>query len=216
MTTIAFFDLDYTLIKTSSGIQYVQEIIWQRRAPLWLVGYIAVRYQLKSFDYGEANAWLIKYAGRYGQTEAKQFFQEWVARRVFPKIVAAGKAKIAWHKSQGHRVLILSASIEEIVRPVAEYLGLGTDYLCTHLEVVDNNYTGMLDGPMCYGTGKIHWAKSWCAQNNLPFPEALGYFYTDSSSDAPLLELVQHPVAVNPSRKLAKIATTKNWSIVQW
>ena len=109
--------------------------------------------------------------------------------------------------------MILSASIEEIVKPVAEHLELESqDYLCTHLEVQNNHYTGQLVGPLCYGPGKVYWAKQWASQNNLPFPPPDSYFYTDSSSDLPLLELVTHPVPVNPSRKLAKIARAKNWT----
>ncbi len=216
MTTIAFFDLDYTLLNTSSGLEYLREIIWQRRAPLWLVGYIGVRYRLNSLDFGEANAWLIKHVGKHGKTEAVQFFRQWVAKRVFPRLTPSGKAQIAWHKKQGHQVIILSASIEEIVQPVTQYLGLEMDYLCTHLAVVNDHYTGKLDGPLCYGVGKVHWAKQWCMQNKLNFPESAGYFYTDSSSDVPLLELVQHPIAVNPSPKLAKIAKSRGWPIVTW
>lgn len=50
VTTIAFFDLDYTLLDTSSGWLYLQEIIRQRRAPLWAVGSIGLRYQIKQLD----------------------------------------------------------------------------------------------------------------------------------------------------------------------
>jgi phosphoserine phosphatase len=92
-------------------------------------------------------------------------------------------------------------------------LGLGPDYLCTRLAVQDDRYTGRLDGPLCYGPAKVYWAKKWINENRLDFPQAIGYFYTDSSSDLPLLELAARPIAVNPSRKLAKIATARGWAI---
>jgi phosphoserine phosphatase len=90
---------------------------------------------------------------------------------------------------------------------------LGDDYLCTHLSRQGDKYTGELDGPLCYGPGKIEWAKIWAAKNGLDFPETVGYFYSDSSSDVPLMELADHPIAVNPSKKLAKIAEHRGWSI---
>jgi HAD superfamily hydrolase (TIGR01490 family) len=213
MSTIAFFDLDHTLLNTSSGIQYIKEILRQRRAPAWLVAQVGLRYQLKLLDFGQAHAHLIKWVGRPGQAETDEFFKQWVPRLLFPRLVPGGRAKIKWHLDQGHRVVILSASIEEIVRPVAEHLGLGQDYLCTRLAVENGRYTGVLDGPLCYGSGKVEWVKQWLANNQLPFPDAAGYFYTDSSSDLPLLEMVAHPVAVNPSRKLAKIARARGWQI---
>lgn len=213
MSTIAFFDLDYTLLNASSGLIYLKEIIKQRRAPLWFVGQIGVRYQLKTLDFGQAHARLITYVGRYGKTEAARFFEKRVTRQILSRLTDAGQATIEWHKGQGHRVVIISASIEEIVQPVAAHLGLKQDYLCTRLAVKGDYYTGELDGPVCYGPGKVHWAKQWAAQNNLDFPRFASYFYTDSASDLPLLELATHPIAVNPSRKLAKIATARGWKI---
>lgn len=211
MSTVAFFDLDYTLLDTSSGLLYIREALKQRRVPWWVVGQVSLRYQLKRLDFGQAHAHLIGYVGRQGQSETARFFAEWLPRQLFPRLTRAGQVKIEWHKQQGHRVVILSASIEEIVKPVAEYLGLGQDYRCTRLTVENDQYTGQLDGPACYGSGKVYWARQWASKNKVDLQN--GYFYTDSSSDLPLLELVAHPVPVNPSRKLAKIAVARGWRI---
>ena len=173
MITTAFFDLDYTLLDTSSGLIYLKEIIKQRRVPLWYVGYIGVAYQLKLLDFGQTHTQLMHYVGRQGRADTLRFFAAWVACHLLPRLTPAGKAKIQWHKNQGHRVVIISASIEEIVKPVAEYLKLGQDYLCTHLAVKNNHYTGNLEGPLCYGPGKVHWAKTWAAKNNVDFPQAI-------------------------------------------
>jgi HAD superfamily hydrolase (TIGR01490 family) len=213
MSAVAFFDLDYTLLDASSGIIYIRESLRQNRLPLWVVTWIGAQYQLKLIDYGEAHARIIKYTGRAGYHLTKEFFNEWVARRLFLRLSPKGLEKIAWHQQQGHQVVIISASIEEIVKPVAEFLGLGSDYLCTRLSVENGHYTGTLDGPLCYGTGKVILARKWAKDNGLEFPECVKYFYTDSSSDMPLLELAKHPVAVNPSRKLARIAKNRNWPI---
>lgn len=213
MSIVAFFDLDYTLLKTSSGLEYIRESIKQHRLSWWTAAQIGLRYQLKLLDFGQAHTLLIRRVGRYGQAETAEFFRRWVPQRLFPRLAPGGRSKIEWHLQQGHRVVILSASIEEIVKPVAEHLGLGQDYLCTRLAVENGFYTGTLDGPLCHGPGKVDWVRQWLAQNGLAFPDAAGYFYTDSSSDLPLLELVAQPVAVNPSRKLAKIARARGWPI---
>ena len=213
MTTVAFFDLDYTLLNTSSGILYLQEIVKQRRAPLWTIGYLSLGYRLKRFDLGETHSRLMQAVGRRGQQDTLRFFEEWVNRRLLSHLTQPGRDKIAWHQSQGHRVVINSASIGEIVRPVAAHLGLGEDYLCTLLAAKNDRYLGQVEGPVCYGSGKVDWAKRWLAENDLPFPASIGYVYTDSSSDLPLLELAQHPIAVNPSRKLSKIAKDRGWRV---
>ncbi len=213
MSPVAFFDLDYTLLDTSSGMVYIKEALKQRRLPLWVVSRTFISYQLKRIDFGQAHGRLITYVGRRGRSEAIAFFAEWIPRLLLPRLTAAGRAKVEWHQQQGHRVVILSASIEEIVKPVAEYLGLGHNYLCTHLEVQNEHYTGALRGPLCYGPGKVYWAEQWALKNKVQFPPSNSYFYTDSSSDLPLLELVTHPIPVNPSRKLSKIAAARGWVI---
>jgi HAD superfamily hydrolase (TIGR01490 family) len=213
MTPVAFFDLDYTLLNTSSGLLYIREALRQRRVPLWAVGQTFLGYQLKRFDFGQAHGRLISHIGRQGQVETVQFFAEWIPRLLLPRLTTLGRAKIEWHQRQGHRVVILSASIEEIVKPVADYLGLGPDFLCTHLTVENGHYTGALAGPLCYGPGKVYWARQWANQNELAFPLSDSYFYTDSSSDLPLLEQVTYPIPVNPSRKLAKIARSRGWAV---
>jgi len=213
MTIVAFFDLDYTLLNASSGMIYVKESIKRRRVPLWFISYLTLNHRLGRANFGETHARLITKVGRQGFREAGQFFAERITPRVLSHLTEPGLAKIKWHQDQGHRVVIISASIEEIVKPVAEQLGLGPDYLCTRLAVEDDRYLGRLIGPECYGAGKVHWARQWLAENKLDFPAAIGYVYTDSSSDLPLLELAQHPVAVNPSRKLAKIAAERGWAV---
>lgn len=212
-TTTAFFDLDYTLLNTSSSLTYLKEALKQRRISPWLAGAVGLLYKLKALDFGRAHARLITQIGRHGQTEAAHFFAEWIPRALLPCFSPAGVAKIAWHQNQGHHVVIVSASIEEIVKPAAQHLGLGENYLCTHLAVENGHYTGSLSGPVCYGAGKVHWAKQWAAHHGLPFPQTVGYMYSDSSSDLPLMDLAQHPVAVNPSLKLAKIAAARGWPV---
>lgn len=211
MTTVAFFDLDFTLLNTSSGIIYVKELVRQRHVPLWLVGLIGLRYRLKMIDYGQAHTRLIHHAGKQGHSATQPFFAQSITPQLLNRLTETGRRKIQWHKNQGHRVVIISASIDEIVRPVAQHLAV--EHLCTRLAVENDRYTGQLDGPLCYGQGKVTWAKQWAQQNNLDFPRCVGYFYTDSSSDLPLLELAQNPTPVNPSRKLAKIAANRGWPI---
>jgi len=42
------------------------------------------------------------------------------------------------------------------------------------------------------------------------------YFYSDSHNDLPMLELVEHPVAVHADQKLQSIAKDRNWPILDW
>jgi HAD superfamily hydrolase (TIGR01490 family) len=213
MAPIAFFDLDYTLIGTSSSRIYIKEAVKQDRlSPLYAVT-IGLLYQLNLIEFGQAHARLITRVAKDGQVEAAKFFAQWIPRTLYPHLLTQAQEKVEWHRNQGHRVMIVSASIGEIVKPVAAHLGLGEDYLCTHLAIENGRYTGELDGPACHGTGKVYWVKQWAAKNKLTFPLNDSYFYSDSATDLPLLERVTYPIVVNPSGKLAKIAEARGWPI---
>ncbi len=66
----------------------------------------------------------------------------------------------------------------------------------TRSVVVDGVYTGELDGPFCYGPGKVEAMSEIARWEGLDLAQC--YAYSDSASDLPMLEAVGHPVAVNP------------------
>jgi phosphoserine phosphatase len=68
--------------------------------------------------------------------------------------------------------------------------------------------------PVCYGKGKVVWAERFASQFDVDL--ASSYCYTDSISDLPLLERVAHPVAVNPDRKLKRLARQRGWATLRF
>jgi phosphoserine phosphatase len=45
---------------------------------------------------------------------------------------------------------------------------------------------------------------------------AASYAYGDREADLPMLDAVGHPVAVNASKRLARIARENGWEMVRW
>ena len=78
--------------------------------------------------------------------------------------------------------------------------------------MVDGRYTGRLDGPFCYGSGKAEAIEKLAAERG--YDLNLCYAYSDSASDLPMLELVGHPVAVNPDAALESVARERGWPMV--
>ena len=74
---------------------------------------------------------------------------------------------------------------------------------------------GRLDGtfisPLCYGEGKVHRARAWAAERNVVLEQS--YFYSDSTDDQLLLERVGRPRALNPSRRLERLARSNRWPV---
>jgi phosphoserine phosphatase len=82
----------------------------------------------------------------------------------------------------------------------------------TRIAVRDGVFTGELDGPFVYGPGKVE-AISAIAEARA-YDLTRCYAYSDSISDRPMLEMVGHPVAVNPDRGLEQLARSRGWPIV--
>ena len=105
----------------------------------------------------------------------------------------------------------MSAAPQEIVEPLAHSLGM-TSGIGTRSDVVDGVYTGELDGPFCYGEGKVQAMREIADWQGYDLSQC--YAYSDSASDLPMLEAVGHPVAVNPDGKLERHARRHGWPIV--
>jgi phosphoserine phosphatase len=108
------------------------------------------------------------------------------------------------HRHAGRATYIVSASPVELVNPLAGAMGM-TAGIGTVSEIVDGVYTGKLAGPFCYGAGKVEAITELARWEGLDLNQC--YAYSDSASDLPMLELVGHPVAVNPDSKLERVAS---------
>jgi HAD superfamily hydrolase (TIGR01490 family) len=209
---IAFFDMDYTLLDTSSGLLYVQYLRRTgqigRRA-LVRVAWWTLLYKLTLIDLARAMPKMVTYAQDASVSEMLAQSRHWFAAMVIDHLNPIGVAKIREHQQQGHVVVVISASTQFAVQPVAEYLGL--EYLCTRLAVEGDRVTGAIVPPPCYGEGKITWARQLADRHGIPIGRS--YFYTDSLSDVPLLEIVEHPIAVNPDPRLRRLAVQRGWPI---
>ncbi len=138
----------------------------------------------------------------------------WFETSLRHAIAPGGPEQIAFHKRLGHHVAIVSAATPYAVKPISEALGLGDAFLATELEVIDGCFTGKVLEPACFGAGKVARTRSYAEAHHIDLDAS--YFYSDSDSDIPLLDAVGHPVAVNPSRKLARIAAKRGWPIMKF
>lgn len=211
--TIAFFDMDRTILSDSSGILYMR-YLWKRRgvspAAMLRAYWYAALYKLGRFDYPSVAAKLASTAGDSSEEETRALCQRWFDDMAVNYISEKGARQMDEHRSRGHLVTIISASTPYVVAPVAAYLGVD-EYLCTRLEVIRGRFTGRILEPACYAAGKVHWAKDYARKHNGDVAGA--FFYTDSHTDRALLETVGHPIAVNPDPRLKALADRRGWPI---
>jgi HAD superfamily hydrolase (TIGR01490 family) len=128
-------------------------------------------------------------AGRHLATlsaVAEAFAGEVVTSHLRPDTLA----RLEWHRTQGHHVVIVSASPELYVAPLGRCLGV--DVLATRLEVgSDGRLTGRLAGRNCRGAEKALRLREHLG----PEPVTL-IAYGDSKGDRQLLAMAQTAVWV--------------------
>jgi HAD superfamily hydrolase (TIGR01490 family) len=176
------------------------------------VGWWSLLYKLSLIDMARAMPKMVVYAQNASAAETLAQARVWFDTMVITHISPIAVKKIAWHRAAGHIVVVISASTQFAVGPVAEYLGL--DYVCTQLAVEDDRLTGRIIEPACYGHGKVYWAERFAARQQSRLNDC--YFYTDSLSDGPLLERVGWPIAVNPDPRLRRLAAKRGWRVTKF
>jgi HAD superfamily hydrolase (TIGR01490 family) len=134
-----------------------------------------------------------------------------IVPRLIDRVRPESMRLIEQHRDAGRATYIVSASPVELVEPLAKALGM-TAGIGTRSRIVDGIYSGDLDGPFCYGEGKVEAITEIARWEHLDLDRCWGY--SDSASDLPMLRAVGHPVAVNPDAKLERVAGEKGWPVV--
>jgi HAD superfamily hydrolase (TIGR01490 family) len=210
----ALFDLDRTLLDTSSGQLYARYLYrngQMGRRQLARIAWWTLLSELGLLRMENLIPRLLADAAGEDEPMMRQLCDRWFAADVIAHITERGRQRLEEHRTRGHVVAIVSASTQYVVRPMASYLGIGDQYVCTHLESKDGRLTGRVLPPVCYGPGKVVWAERFAAEYDIDL--SASHFYTDSVSDLPLLERVARPVAVNPDLRLRRLARQRGWPI---
>lgn len=212
----AFFDLDRTLIAGASPA-VLAVAAW--RAGL-LDGRVLAQDGVKALAFrlfGASDETSVKSRDRVLEMIRGASEDEMLALNedVIPKLLESIRPEshnlIEMHHEAGRDTWIVSASPQETVTALGAALGM-TGGIGTRGAVVDGAYTGELDGPFVYGEGKVEAINDLADDHD--YDMRLCYAYTDSVSDLPMLELVGHPVAVNPDSALESVAHQRGWPIV--
>lgn len=137
--------------------------------------------------------------------------EQFIDEKIRPIIPAASFNLVSRHQQQGDTLMIITATNAFVTRPIADILGI--EYLiATDPELLDGSYTGRVQGEPSFQYGKVRRLDEWLSAHDASLSGS--YFYSDSHNDIPLLEKVDHPVAVDPDETLRNHATGKQWPII--
>lgn len=212
----AFFDLDRTLVACNTGRLFLADL--RRRGEISLLRALRAmawmaKYHFSLVDIDRVANKVAEMMKGHREEDFAARCRVWVAAEVTPRLLPAALRRVEQHRSEGHLVAILSTSPCYVVRPLCDALGID-EAVATRLEVREGLFTGRLEGPACFGRGKVHWAEDLVRRREIDLGGS--WFYTDSYSDLPMLERVGHRVVVNPDPRLRRAAGKRGWPVEAW
>lgn len=212
----AFFDLDKTIIATSSATAFSK--------PFFAGGLITRRDVLRTayaqflFLLGRADAdqterlraFLSSMVAGWDVAQVSAIVTETLHQHIEPTVYAEAIALIEEHHSEGRDVVVVSASGAEVVEPIAAMLG-ADHVVATRMEIVDGRYTGQI-AHYNYGDAKAAAVRELAEAQG--YDLAACFAYSDSVTDVPMLEAVGNGYVVNPDRALRRIAAEHDWDVL--
>lgn len=219
----ALFDIEGTLYSRPMGrgfIEYARRDERRLRAFLYYAS-LMPRYNLYKLGIISEESlnrsaiarmpWLIR---GYDLQEAARAF-DWIANKF---ILPSGVRPVleCWerHRQLGHLLLIVSSGLTPCVERIGAHLG-AAGVVGTNVEARNGRFSGRLASPVAIGHEKARRATELVYKLVVDVDWGASYAYADSIHDLPVLELVGHPVAVQPGSKLALIARERGWEVIQ-
>jgi HAD superfamily hydrolase (TIGR01490 family) len=205
---LAVFDLDGTLTRRDTFLPFLISYGLRNRypAPLLPLPFHLASYAFRVTTDQVAKQRVIASFLRNQPTDriadhARWFCDVWLPRNVHPLGIRA----LRDHQRRGHRTVLLSASPDVYVKPIARTLGI-PEVVCTRVSEADGCCTGQLVGDNCKGAAKLLRLKEYLETETPPNPS---FAYGNSSHDYHVLRWVHHGLMVR-RKSLTRIEPIQN------
>jgi len=199
---VAAFDFDGTIARRDTVVPFLASVAGR---PALARSVTARAPQLAWIATGRA-------AGGARDAEKAHFIRRLLGGRSAAAVAAAGERyaeqlwsrhhfrpeildRLAWHRSRGHEIVIVSASLDVYLRPLAPRLGVSEVISCSLVADADGILTGELAGGNVRGPEKIRRLTAWLGGDAALAATEL-WAYGDSAGDEELLAAADHPVRV--------------------
>lgn len=215
--SLAIFDLDNTLIAGDSDHAWGEFLVEQG-----IVDAKGFAEENDRFYQDYCNGKLdIQAYLRFALTPLKQFdthaltnlHKRFMASKIDGIKLNKAVQLVQEHRDKGDVLLVITATNRFVTEPIVRWFGID-NLLASDAEIVDGRYTGEPIGVPCFAEGKVQRLKTWLAEQPADVQNMDRYFYSDSRNDLPLLNIVDHPIAVDPDPVLEVTAKQKGWDVI--
>jgi putative phosphoserine phosphatase/1-acylglycerol-3-phosphate O-acyltransferase len=224
MSAAAFFDIDGTLLAPPSLERRLLRFLRWRSE-------IGVRHVARAAEGFVSRVWRDPLLATHGNklylrgTSGRSLRAGLAFLRRFPlPIFPAAVERAAWHAAAGHRIVLVSGTLQPLGEVVAEGLRrllhprlgsfLRVDVIATRLEIRDGLLTGCVFGRDVCGPEKARAMERLAIAQDIDLAQS--FAYGDGCLDRWMLSRVAHPIAVNPSFLLRRYARRRGWPVLHW
>lgn len=205
----AIFDVDGTLLAGSSMERIFVQFLYRRGEIDWREGLQFLAGSLEALARGRAPFASNKsYLRGKDATQIRRLARDCFVTEIAPRLLPAAMERLRWHQRAGHFVLLLSGSLDLLLEPLAEHLGIGAR-IGAEIESNDLRLTGRIVGIHPLGNAKAECLRLMAT--TLSFNLKRSFAYADQYSDRFLLRMVGNPVIVNGDAALQRYAHDRGW-----
>jgi len=212
--SLVIFDLDNTLIGGDSDYLWSQFLTeegiigseHQRENQRFYDEYVA-----GTLDINEFLAFQLAPLATHEMQALLSWRERFLNEKIASIMLPSAEKLIKKHRDNGETLLIITATNSFVTAPIAERLGI-PHLIATEPEISNGQYTGKVAGTPSFREGKVERLNQWLKETGRNLNDS--WFYSDSHNDLPLLELVTHPVAVDPDKVLQQHAKDNHWPVI--
>ena len=192
---VAIFDIDKTIISGDSMFHLLKYT--KTKYPTSKVKLPSLFTKLVLFKLGIINTKKAKEAMFYtfnylNNDDLKDFYSFTLKEKIFKD----AKDKMKELKNKGYLILLVSASPEAYLKYFEEEefvdFVIGTKFKC-----INNKFTNIMEGLNCKGDEKVARINTYLKENNISIDKTSSFAFSDSLSDAPMLNLVDKAYLIN-------------------
>ena len=199
---LAIFDFDGTMISGDSIIRYTAYAMrrgyepWRKIIPRLWQGLKAV-CGLMSATEGKSRA--LSFLARMSREEQNEFNRAFCRDILMPRIFPKALDRMEAHRREGLRILLVSASPDAYISHLKDFLPVDA------IIASPTDERGRVSSST-RGEEKVRRVREWAAGQDTQIDWAGSFSYGNSANDLPVMRLTGHPVCVNPSRRMKKLA----------
>ncbi len=215
---LALFDLDNTLLAGDSDFEWGRFLITvgaiDEELHLAKNAQFYEDYKQGTLDIHAFLEFQLKPLSAHPRQQLDAWHKRYMDEVIRPIITPQARALVEKHRANGDLLCIITATNGFVTGPIAREFGI-EHLIATTPEEIDGEYTGRVTGVPSFKEGKITRLLQWLASRG-ESPESFdaSWFYSDSHNDLPLMQLVDHPIAVTPDPTLKAYAEAHGWPII--